>query len=747
MLGSLFPKRRRHARRLIELEAKCDAINRALAVIEFDMDGTILWANDNFLHVMGYTLAEVVGQHHRIFVDEADHDGAAYAEFWRGLRAGHFTVAEYRRLRKDGRPVWIQGSYNPILDDTGKPYKVIKYASDITPAKVKAADDEGQIRAISRSQAVIEFGLDGTILAANSNFLGLMGYDLAEVVGKHHALFVDKATRDSDEYRAFWQRLGRGEYFSGEFKRVTKAGQEVWLQASYNPIMDPAGKPAKVVKYASDVTGTKLQTADYAGQIAAISKSQAVIEFDLRGIILTANENFLRVMGYSAPEVVGQHHSIFVDPDDAADPSYAAFWATLNRGEYIAREFRRLGKDGQDVWIQASYNPIFDMDGKPFKVVKFATDITAEVARRHTMRQLSLVADGTDNSVVITDANRRIEYVNPGFERLTGYKAAEVMGRSPGELLQGTHTDRETAGRIRQKLGRGEAFHDEILNYTKTGRPYWISLAINPVRDATGKIDRFISIQANIDDTKQRALEHTIKLDAIGQSNALAEWSVAGKITTVNEALGRWGGVTAGSGTQLDGLLPGEDRRRLMNSGSIRREIGWPRGAGDILYLDAVFSVIRDLKGEATRILMCGSDISDRRVAVAETATATKEVLQSGEQIADIVANIDAIAFQTNILALNAAVEAARAGEAGRGFAVVASEVRALAQQSAAAARDIKALVLESRQRMAALSNSLARLDTSARQEDRPAPFLGLPPWPSPRRRRRHDTCHRQTRR
>ena len=190
----------------------------------------------------------------------------------------------------------------------------------------------------------------------------------------------------------------------------------------------------------------------------------------------------------------------------------------------------------------------------------------------------------------------------------------------------------------------------------------------------------------------------------------------------MNEALGRWGGVTAGSGTQLDGLLPGEDRRRLMNSGSIRREIGWPRGAGDILYLDAVFSVIRDLKGEATRILMCGSDISDRRVAVAETATATKEVLQSGEQIADIVANIDAIAFQTNILALNAAVEAARAGEAGRGFAVVASEVRALAQQSAAAARDIKALVLESRQRMAALSNSLARLDTSARQEDRPAP-------------------------
>ena len=711
---TLFKNRKHQAAYLRELESKVEAISRSLAVIEFTLDGEILWANENFLAVMGYTLDEVVGQRHSMFVDPADRYGEEYRAFWRGLNEGRFTVAEYKRVAKGGRAVWIQGSYNPILDVTGKPFKVIKYASDVTAAKLKSADDLGQIQAIGRSQAVIEFTLDGIILSANENFLATMGYRLDEIVGKHHAIFVDDETRGSAAYRSFWQDLGRGEYVSAEFKRVRKDGSEVWLQASYNPILDPTGKPLKVVKYASDITAAKSQAVDFAGQITAISKSQAVIEFTMAGIILSANENFLAVMGYDAPEVVGQHHSIFVDPDEARSPDYAAFWAKLGRGEYVAREFRRVGRHGQDVWIQASYNPIFGLDGKPIKVVKFATDITAEVARRATLSQLSLVADGTDNSVLITDADRRIEYVNPGFERLTGYSAAEVMGRRPGELLQGALTDPASVKRIRHHLDRGEPFQDEILNYTKSGTPYWISLAINPIRGADGRIERFISIQANINDTKQRAMEHRVRLEAIGQSNALAEWAITGRIASVNGALDRWGGLTAGSGTQLERFLSQEDCARLRKGGNIRREVAWPKPDGTVLHLDAVFSAMRNLAGEVMQFLMCGVDVSDRRLAVEETAVATQDVLQSGERIAEIVTNIDAIAFQTNILALNAAVEAARAGDAGKGFAVVAAEVRALAQQSATAARDIKALVGESKHRMAALSNSLARLDSPA---------------------------------
>ena len=700
-----------------ELEAKVAAISRSQAVIEFDLDGHILDANDNFLNAMQYARDEVVGQHHRIFVPAEERESDAYREFWRRLRGGEFETAEYKRIRKDGGEVWIQATYNPMLDAEGKPYKVVKFATDTTQAKMRSADHAGQIEAIGRSQAVISFNLDGVILAANANFLTLMEYGLSEVEGRHHQMFVAPTERASESYREFWNRLRKGEFFSAEFKRLTKSGREVWIQASYNPIFDLNGKPFKVVKFASDVTATKLKLVDYAGQVAAIGRSQAVIEFDLRGTILSANANFLDTVGYAATEVVGQHHSMFMTPAEAQSAEYREFWAALARGEYVAGEFRRRGKGGREVWIQASYNPIFDLNGAPFKVVKYATDITAEVERRVMMNQLSLVANGTDNSVIITDAQRRIEYVNSGFERLSGYKSADVIGKSPGKVLQGPHTDPETVKRIRARLDRGEAFYEEILNYSRDGRPYWISLAINPVLGADGRVERFISIQANVTDTKQRALDFTRKLETIGEANALAEWKPDGAISAANAALVKWDAQTEGAAVNLDRLLTTADCSQLRAGESIRREVKWPTNSGH-LALDAVFSGLRDIQGNVASVLMCGIDVSDRRRAVDETSVAMKDVLQSSQRIADIVSYIDNIAFQTNILALNAAVEAARAGDAGKGFAVVAAEVRSLAHQSAESARDISRLVTESRERMATLAESLARLDGADEARD-----------------------------
>ena len=706
---------------LREAEAKLAALSRSLAVIEFGLDGVILDANANFLAVMGYGRDEVVGRHHSIFVEPSYAANPAYRAFWDELRAGTYKVAEYKRLAKDGREVWIQASYNPILGPDGHPTKVVKFASDVTPAKLANANYEGQIDAIRKSQAVVEFDLDGTVLAANENFLQVMGYRAEEVVGRHHRQFMPAGEADSEAYRAFWAGLKRGEYIAGEFKRLAKGGREVWIQASYNPILDVNGRPCKVVKFASDVTETKLLSADHAGQVEAIRRSQAVIAFAMDGTVLDANENFLAVMGYDADEVIGRHHSLFVEPAYAKSRDYAEFWASLRRGEYSSAQYRRLAKDGRSVWIQASYNPIFDLNGEPFKVIKFATDITEEVARRERMNQLSLVADSTDNSVIITDAERRIEYVNSGFERLTGYVATEVIGRSPGKVLQGEHTDRETVKRIRDKLNRGEAFYEEILNYSRAGEPYWISLAINPIRDRNGRIERFVSIQANITETKLRALEYTLKLDTIGQSNALAEWDTNGRLTLANDALRGWGGATTGEAAWLDRLLASDERAKLVAGDSLRREIAWPGEAAEPIALDAVFSAVRDLQGRVSRILMCASDISDRRRAIDQTTAAMDEVRRSGDRIATIVSNIDTIAFQTNILALNASVEASRAGEAGRGFSVVAGEVRSLAQQSASAAKDIRALVMESRERIAALSMSLSRLSGGAASAERGA--------------------------
>jgi methyl-accepting chemotaxis protein len=362
--------------------AQVEAISKSQAVIEFNPDGTIVTANENFLKALGYSLGEIQGKHHNMFVEPAMRESAAYREFWAKLNRGEFQAAEYKRIGKGGKEVWIQASYNPMLDRNGKVYKVIKFATDITAKKLGSMEDAGMIAAMGRAQAVIAFNLDGTIITANENFLKTLGYSLGEIQGKHHSMFVEPATRDSAAYREFWASLNRGEYQAAEYKRIGKGGKEVWILASYNPILDEKGKPFKVVKFATDVTDQKLRTADLAGQIAAIGKSQAVIEFNMDGSILTANENFLNALGYSLGEIKGKRHSMFVDAADRDSAAYREFWANLNAGKYQAGEFKRIGKGGREIWIQASYNPILDLNGKPFKVVKYAADTTAQVIAR-----------------------------------------------------------------------------------------------------------------------------------------------------------------------------------------------------------------------------------------------------------------------------------------------------------------------------------------------------------------------------
>jgi len=362
--------------------AQVEAISKSQAVIEFNLDGTIVTANENFLKTLGYSLSEIQGKHHSMFVEPAMRDGAAYREFWARLNRGEYQAAEYKRIGKGGKEVWIQASYNPMLDRNGKVCKVIKFATDITAKKLASMEEAGMIAAIGRAQAVIAFNLDGTIVTANENFLKTLGYSLGEIQGKHHSMFVEPATRDSAAYREFWASLNRGEYQAAEYKRIGKGGKEVWILASYNPILDEKGKPFKVVKFATDVTQQKLRTADLAGQIAAIGKSQAVIEFNMDGSILTANENFLHALGYSLGEIQGKRHSMFVEASERDGAAYREFWANLNAGRYQAGEFKRIGKGGREVWIQASYNPILDLNGKPFKVVKYAADTTAQVIAR-----------------------------------------------------------------------------------------------------------------------------------------------------------------------------------------------------------------------------------------------------------------------------------------------------------------------------------------------------------------------------
>ncbi|MBP7283024.1 MAG: PAS domain-containing protein [Leptospiraceae bacterium] len=308
---------------------------------------------------------------------------------------------------------------NPIIDEKGVRFGTSVEWNDVTLRNEKNSDWAGQIDAISKSQAVIEFKMDGTVIQANDLFLNAMGYSLNEIKGQHHQMFVEPTLVRSEEYRQFWAALNRGEYQTAEYKRIGKGGKEVWLQASYNPILDMNGKPFKVVKYATVVTDSKLRNVDFSGQIEAISKSQAVIEFKMDGTVINANDLFLNAMGYSLNEIKGQHHQMFAEPEFARSEEYRQFWNKLNRGEYQLAEYRRIGKGGKEVWLQASYNPILDLNGKPFKVVKYATVITEqkklnlEMAR--IVEDVVRVLDGLENGDLTRNITNNYE---GGFGRL-----------------------------------------------------------------------------------------------------------------------------------------------------------------------------------------------------------------------------------------------------------------------------------------------------------------------------------------
>jgi len=289
-------------------------------------------------------------------------------------------------------------------------------------------------QALDRVQAIIEFDLDGTVVSANENFLSIFGYELDEVVGKHHRMFCDPDYVESDAYARFWEKLGRGEYHAAEFKRLAKGGKAIWLRASYNPVFDKDGKPVRVVKFATDVTASKLQIAECEGKVRAIERAQAVIEFELDGTVITANENFLRIFGYSLDEIVGKHHRIFCDPGYAESLEYAQFWQKLGRGEYDADEFKRINKDGAEIWLQASYNPIFDMEGRPLKVVKFASDITLEVQKRslallEMSTPVTKIWDGVLFAPIvgIVDSKRSVDIMNKALSSIADTRASTLL--------------------------------------------------------------------------------------------------------------------------------------------------------------------------------------------------------------------------------------------------------------------------------------------------------------------------------
>jgi methyl-accepting chemotaxis protein len=344
-----------------DLEAMSAAISKVQAVIEFNLDGTIITANKNFCDAVGYSLDEIKGKHHRIFCDPAYTNSLDYARFWEKLNKGEFEQAEYKRFGKNSKEIWINASYNPVFDANGKVYKVVKFATDVTAQKMKTVEFESTLSAVSKAQAVIEFNMDGSIISANQNFLATLGYDLEEIKGRHHRIFCEGNYTSSREYSEFWEKLRRGQYDSGEYKRVGKGGKVVWINASYNPILDLNGKPYKVVKFASDITPLRTmidalgETAVELAQNAADLKSNALLmnenakKTSMDSAVAAASSDQVssgvQTVAASTEEMVASIREIARSSNESAEMSRS----TLTSAQETNKTIQQLGQSSQEI--------------------------------------------------------------------------------------------------------------------------------------------------------------------------------------------------------------------------------------------------------------------------------------------------------------------------------------------------------------------------------------------------------------
>jgi methyl-accepting chemotaxis protein len=377
-----------------ELKVRCDIMDLTSIVSFADLKGDIVTVNEKFIEVSKYSRGELIGQPHNT-TRHPDMPKETFKQVWATIRRGDTFRGVIKNRAKDGTPYYVDAVIAPFIGDNGKPSRYLGVRYDITEQEIERQNAMGILGAIDESYGYIEFDLSGTIIKANKNFLNLMEYQLDEIEGKHHRIFIDPAQSVLPAYAQFWSDLNAGKAQKNIFKRITKSRKEVWIQAVYAPVKDEMGRVFKIVKIATDITAQRTQAADYEGQIEAISKSQAVIEFNMDGVIQTANESFLSTMGYTLSEIRGKHHNMFVDNAYRSSHEYQVFWEQLNAGEYATGEYKRIAKGGAEVWLQASYNPIMDLNGNPFKVVKYATNITGrKTAINEVKRVLMSLSEG-----------------------------------------------------------------------------------------------------------------------------------------------------------------------------------------------------------------------------------------------------------------------------------------------------------------------------------------------------------------
>ncbi|XDA97316.1 PAS domain-containing methyl-accepting chemotaxis protein [Sulfitobacter sp. LCG007] len=519
-------------------QRELEALEASHAIVRFSMDGTITEVNDTFCRNTGFEQFEICGKHHGVLLRQNDRDKAQLDATWRRLREGENVTAIVPRIRNGEVLHWIDVTYAPVLNDAGEPEYVVGISKDITEMHQRRLKNRSEADAVRRAMAVIEFDLEGNILAANEAFLTTAGYSLEEIVGKHHRIFCPKEVSESPDYPKFWADLAKGATVSGQVKRIRKDGEVVWLEATYATLTDPDGVPYKIIKFAYDVTEVKNREADVEAQLRAIQTVQAVIEFKPDGTIIRANDIFCGALGYEPNELPGKKHSLFVTPEYAGSQEYRDFWEKLRAGKTHSGEYVRVAKDGKNVYIRASYNPITDASGRVVKVVKFAIDTTVfEVATIAMRNALKSLADGNLDTRVnedlgdfdairhtYNDAVARIGSVMLGVLHQSGEILSEMKGITDSCDQLSTRTERQAA-----TLEESAAALEELTASVKSAAEVakqargQAEKAMSETEQSNGVVSDAVQAMNEIADSSKKISSITSVIDDIAfQTNLLA---------------------------------------------------------------------------------------------------------------------------------------------------------------------------------------------------------------------------------
>lgn len=659
-----------------------DTLYQALdAVITIDHNKNIKFYNKAAEKIFGYTREEVLGKNVKNIVP-MEHRAAHDSYVDNNVNTGVNKVVGSERIleatKKSGEKMWISLSLSKVDVDGNTQFTA--FIKDVTKQRENAIKAESIQAAVDSGWASIEFDPTGNILTANQNFVDTLGYGTADaIIGQHHKIFCDASYTSSPEYAQFWKDLASGKQQDGEFKRFTKDGKEVWINATYTPVKDESGNVIKVIKIASDITQMVSDRANSEAVKEAVDNSWASIEFDPQGNILSANDNFVSTLAYaSEKEIVGQHHRIFCEPEYARSSEYKKFWEDLAQGITQSGEFMRVTKAGDEVWINASYTPVKDSSGRVVKVIKIAADIT-------------------EMKDMIKEINRVVQVANEEGDlsnRLDTSKATgdyKVLGDSINSMLNTLSEPIFAVKELVMAMAQGDLSLDFSLDskgdIKQMGDAY--NEAITNLNQLLGNIDEIANL---IGASSEELLTKADQMQSTTQESASA-------IQQMAEGAQQQASQTDEVSKLVENVLEmANNTSEKADSINKAAEVGQKSSNEGMITIKKLVENMLEIQNSA-----------------GVTSTSISTLTQRSEEIARTLNVITDIAAQTNLLALNAAIEAARAGEAGRGFAVVAEEIRKLAEDSRKSATDIERVINDVQKDIGAASKAIDSMDGSVK--------------------------------